>query len=63
MVNKLLSSWITVNIPPVPPSFSFNNHVFILRLKDGTYAALQLENYISPTGKKCYLTINYKYPY
>ena len=62
-VNKLLSSWMTVNIPPIPPSFSFNNHVFILRLKDGTYAALQLENYISPTGKKCYLTINYIYPY
>lgn len=62
-VNKLLSSWLTMDIPPMPPAFSHNNHVFILRLKDGTYAALQLANYLSPTGTKCYLTINYKYPY
>lgn len=47
----------------MPPSFSMNNHVFVLRLKDGSYAALQLENYLAPNGTKCYLTINYKYPY
>jgi hypothetical protein len=40
-----------------------NKHVFILRLADGTYAALQLADFISPEGKKCFLTINYKYPY
>lgn len=62
-INKKLSSWLTMDIPPMPPSFSFNNHVFILRLKDGTYAALQLANYLSSKGEKCYLTINYKYPY
>ena len=61
-VNKVLSSWLTMEIPPMPPSFSLNNHVFILRLNDGTYAALQLENYLSPSGAKCWLTINYKYP-
>lgn len=62
-VNKVLSSWLSMEIPPMPPSFSLNRHVFILRLKNGNYAALQLENYLSPSGKKCYLTINYKYPY
>ncbi len=62
-INKVLSSWLTMEIPPMPPSFTLNNHVFILRLKDGTYAALQLANYLSPKGTKCYLTINYKYPY
>lgn len=62
-INKVLSSWLTMEIPPMPPSFTLNNHVFILRLKDGTYAALQLVNYLSPKGTKCYLTINYKYPY
>ena len=62
-VNKVLSSWLAMEIPPMPPSFTLNNHVFILRLQDGTYAALQLENYLSPTGTKCWLTINYKYPY
>lgn len=62
-LNRVLSSWLSMRIPPMPPSFSLNNHVFILRLKDGSYAALQLENYLSPNGAKCYLTINYKYPY
>lgn len=61
--NRVLSSWLSMKIPPMPPAFSLNNHVFILRLKDGSYAALQLENYLSPSGAKCYLTINYKYPY
>lgn len=62
-INRVLSSWLSMEIPPMPPAFSLNNHVFILRLKDGTYAALQLENYLAPNGTKCYLTINYKYPY
>ena len=62
-INKLLSSWLSMDIPPMPPAFSMNNHVFILRLNDGSYAALQLENYLSPNGTKCHLTINYKYPY
>lgn len=62
-VNYVLSSWLQMEIPPMPPAFKHNNHVFVLRLKDGTYAALQLENYLSATGTKCWLTINYKYPY
>ena len=61
-VNKVLSSWLRVDIPPMPPAFTLNNHVFILRLNDGTCAALQLENYQSTKGVKCCLTINYKYP-
>ena len=60
--NSVLSGWIRVDIPPMPPSFTLNNHVFIVKLHDGTYAALQLENYQSSSGVKCCLTINYKYP-
>lgn len=63
MANTLLSSWLTLNIPPIPPTYTKNGHVFILKLADGTFAALQLEDYISPSGTKCWLTINYKYPY
>jgi len=62
-VNPVLSSWLKVDIPPIPPTFTLNNHVFIIRFDDGTFAAIQLENYQSPTGTKCCLTINYKYPY
>ncbi|MGN1375688.1 MAG: HmuY family protein [Prevotella sp.] len=62
-INKVLSSWLVMNIPPMPPTYTHNNHVFILKLADGSCAALQLANYISSSGTKCYLTINYKYPY
>ena len=61
-VNPVLSSWLRLDIPPMPPAFTHNNHVFLLRLADGTYAALQLADYIGPTGAKCCLTINYRYP-
>ena len=62
-VNPVLSSWLKVDIPPVPPIFTLNNHVFIIKFDDSTFAAIQLENYQSPAGTKCCLTINYKYPY
>lgn len=62
-INKVLSSWLRVDIPPMPPAFTMKNNVYILRLKNGKYAALQLVNYMNAGGTKCWLTINYKYPY
>ena len=62
-VNPVLSSWLKLEIPPVPPAFTLNNHVFIVRFDDDTYAAIQLENYQNAAGVKCCLTINCKYPY
>ena len=61
-INKVLSSWLRLDVPPMPPAFTHNNHVFVLRLSDGSYAALQLVNYMSSRGVKCHLTISYKYP-
>lgn len=61
-VNPVLSQWLTVEIPPVPPAFTLNDKVFIIKCSDGTYGAVQLSDYQSPTGTKCCLTINYKYP-
>lgn len=64
-INYTLSSWlgVTLQIPSkVPPEFTYNPHVFIVRLSDGTYAALRLASYVR-NDKKCCLTIDYKYPY
>lgn len=61
-VNPVLSSWLTMDIPPMPPAFTHNDEVFILRLKDGTRAAIRLQNYRSTTGTACCMTINYRYP-
>lgn len=62
-INKVLSSWLKLDIPPMPPAFSSDTHVFLIKFPNGRMAAVQLENYMSPHGTKCYLTINYKYPY
>ncbi len=61
-INNVLSSWLRVDLPPIPPGFTHNNHVFILKLNDGTFAAIQLANYMNEAGTKCHLSINYKYP-
>lgn len=61
-INNTLSSWLTISIPPMPPAFTHSDNVFILRLADGSMAALRLEDYQSSTGTKCCLTINYMYP-
>lgn len=61
-INPVLSSWLIVDIPPMPPKFTLDSRVFILRTPTGEYAALQLENYQNATGTKCHLTINYRYP-
>ncbi|MDE6714946.1 MAG: HmuY family protein, partial [Muribaculaceae bacterium] len=62
LVNNVLSTWLKVNLPPIPPSFTLNNKVFIIKTPEGRFGAIQLENYQSSTGVKCCLTINYKYP-
>lgn len=61
-INPVLSSWLLVDIPPMPPAFTLCSNVFIIRLPDDTFGALQLENYQSTEGTKCCLTINYRYP-
>lgn len=62
-INRTLSDWYTCNLPPVPPTYEMNDHVFIVRLEDGRCAALQLVNHLSPKGTKCCFTINYRFPY
>lgn len=62
-INTVLSSWLKVEMKSLPPEFTHNNHVFIIRLANGSHAAVQLQNYLSPGGDRCWLTINYKYPY
>lgn len=62
-INKVLSSWLQVEMKSLPPLFTLDSHVFLIRLKSGRYAAVQLKNYMDANGDKGILTINYKYPY
>lgn len=61
-INNTLSSWLMIDIPPMPPAFTHSDNVFVVRFADDTLAALQLGNYQDAVGKKCCLTINYMYP-
>ena len=61
-VNTVLSSWLRIEIPPMPPAFTPDSRVFVIRLGDGTMGALQLADYQSAAGVKCCLSIKYRYP-
>lgn len=61
-VSNTLSQWLTVQLPPIPPALTIDPRVFIIKLPDQSYGALQLADYIGPDGTKCCLTINYRYP-
>lgn len=60
-INRVLSGWLRFDIPPIPPSFTYNGHVFIVRFSDGRVMALRLANYASAVGVKCCMTIEYKF--
>lgn len=62
-VNKVLSTWATMDFSTPPPTYDSTGKVYIVKLADGTLAALHLKSYISPAGTKGYLTIDIKYPY
>ena len=61
-INSELGKWLHVDLPPIPPAFTHNDRVFIVRFSDSTCAALRLKGYIGPDNVKCHLTIEYKYP-
>lgn len=61
-INPTLARMLRLDIPPMPPAFTHNDHVFIVRFADDTYAAVQLKNYLDAENVKCKLTIECKYP-
>lgn len=60
--NEELSKWLDVDTSNMPPSYTLSNKVYVIRLKDGTSAAVRLTNYMNTAGVKGYLTIDYLYP-
>ncbi len=58
-INRVLGSWLRMTLMP---DYERDGHVFFLHLKDGTFAALQLTDHLSPSGTRCCLTIRMRYP-
>ena len=61
--NTVLSSWLNVDTSTMPPIYSMSNKVYVLRLKDGTYAALKLVDYRDSNMNKGFMKIEYIYPF
>ena len=54
--NAVLSSWLDVN------TATMSNQVFLIRLKDNTYAAIRFTNYMNARGIKGYIDFDFQYP-
>lgn len=60
--NSILSKWLDVNISTMPPVYTMSNQVFLIRLKDHTYAAIRFTNYMNARGIKGYIDFDFQYP-
>lgn len=60
--NPCLSRWLDVDTSTMPPVYTLSGKVYLLRLTDGTFAALRLVNFMDDAAVKGYMTIDYLYP-
>jgi len=58
-LNKVLAEAIAFAGPP--PSYTPNNHVYIVKTADGKYAKLQVEGFYNDEGKSGYMTFKFAY--
>lgn len=60
--NSCLSRWLNVDTSTMPPIYTLSAKVYVVRLSDGTYAALRLANFMNDAAIKGFMTIDYQYP-
>lgn len=60
--NPSLSKWLNVDTSSMPPVYTLSEKVYILKLQDGTFAALKLSDFMNTSGIKGFMTIDYLYP-
>jgi predicted DNA-binding protein with PD1-like motif len=46
----------------MPPSYTLSGRIYIIRLADGTRAAVRLTNFMNAASVKGYMTLEYQYP-
>lgn len=46
----------------MPPVYTLSRKIYLLRLADGTHAALRLANFMNDSAVKGFMTIDYLYP-
>lgn len=60
--NPCLSQWLDVDTSTMPPIYTLSGKIYLLRLENGTCAALRLVNFMNDAAVKGYMTIDYLYP-
>ncbi len=60
--NPVLSKWLNVDTSQMPPLYTLSEKVYIVRLKNGLHAALQLTDFKNAKNVKGYMTVKYAYP-
>lgn len=60
--NPCLSRWLNVDTSMMPPIYTLSEKVYLIRLSDGTYAALRLSNFMNDAAVKGFMSIDYLYP-
>ena len=62
-VNPVLSRWLDVDLSSMPPTYTPSLKAYIIRLYDGSHAALFFSNFMDEASVKGYVTIKYIYPF
>ncbi len=60
--NPCLSGWLHVDTSTMPPVYTLSGKIYLLRLPDGTCAALRLTDFMNDAAVKGFMTIDYLYP-
>lgn len=60
--NETLSKWLNVDTSTMPPIYTMSNKIYVLRLQDGTHAAIHLLGYANEQNTKGHMTFEYLYP-
>ena len=61
-VNRVLSLWLDIDKSSMPPTYTLSKKVYLLKTKEGKFAALYLSNYMNEGFQKGYMTVDYIYP-
>ena len=57
--NSVLSTWLNLDTSTMPPIYTMSNQVYLIRLKDNTYAAIRFTNYTNAKGITGYIDFDF----
>ena len=60
--NPVLSRWLDVDISTMPPVYTLSHRIYLLKMPDGSAAALKLDNFMNTSAIKGFMTVEYLWP-